>query len=373
MRRRFSRRAFLGQVADGAAMLSLSNGMGHAVHSRDRHDPKKAMEGTIQEISSMLPPLMERESVPGVSIALIHEGRVAWQRGFGVRSVTDSQPVSTQTIFEAASLSKPVFAYGVLKLCEAGKLDLDTPLTTYLPEPYLPDEPRLKLITARRVLSHTSGFPNWRPKGQPLVIRTTPGEKFGYSGEGYVYLQTVVEHLTARPLGEHMRDCVLQPLGMGSSSYTWLDGYEQLAAQGHGRTGNPLPKDKPSRANVAWSLHTTPAELAGFVAALLHPPHADQFHLRTRSVQEMLTPQVRVNEVLSWGLGWGLDESSGQKSLWHWGDNGAFKCFAVASRRERNGAVIMTNGVNGLHICQKVVRTVMGSEHPYFAGPLPGL
>ena len=103
---------------------------------------------------------MEEATVPGLSLTLIRGAEVFTSRAFGVRSSVSREPVTQDTVFEAASLSKPVFAYAALKLCEAGVLDLDTPLAGYLPEPYLPDEPRLELVTMRHVLSHTSGLPN---------------------------------------------------------------------------------------------------------------------------------------------------------------------------------------------------------------------
>src|SRR5205085_228501 len=114
------------------------------------------------------------------------------------------EPVNTETIFEAASLSKPVSAYAALKLCDKGLLKLDEPLSNYLPEPYIADDPRIKLVTMRHVLTHTPGFPNWR-RNATLNFINNPGEKFSYSGEGFVYLQAVVEHITRQPLQEYIK------------------------------------------------------------------------------------------------------------------------------------------------------------------------
>lgn len=140
--------------------------------------------------------------------------------GFGVKNAKIGLPVTAETVFEAASLSKPVFAYGVLKLIDQGKLGLDVPLTTYLPKPYIDGDERLNKITARIVLSHRTGFPNWRGKPS-LKICFTPGERFSYSGEGYIYLQRVVEHITGKPLNEYITEAVFTPLGMANSSYVW--------------------------------------------------------------------------------------------------------------------------------------------------------
>src|SRR5580658_1850337 len=155
-------------------------------------------EAIIPQLERDVPELMKKDGVPGLAMAVIRGGKTTWVHGFGTKEATTGQPVTIETVFEAASLSKPVFAYGVLKLVEQGKLGLDVPLTTYLPKPYIPGDERLVKITARVVLSHRTGFPNWRGDDGLLPIYFTPGERFSYSGEGYVYLQRVVEQITAK-------------------------------------------------------------------------------------------------------------------------------------------------------------------------------
>ena len=125
-------------------------------------------------------------------------GVTAWSGAFGTRRQDSGEPVRTDTIFQAASLSKPVFAITVLRLVELAVLELDTPLSGYLPDEYGADDSQLDQITARHVLSHTTGWPNWRPDGQPLRRESPLGERFTYSGEGYVYLQHVAEHRSVR-------------------------------------------------------------------------------------------------------------------------------------------------------------------------------
>ena len=164
--------------------------------------------------------LLEDGIVPGLSVAVVQKGELVWHRGFGVKNAQTKEPVAANTVFEAASLSKPVFAYAVLKLVDAGKFDLDTPLTKYLPGNYdVGEDARLQQITARHVLSHTPGFPNWRRQGNPLTIHFTPGERFSYSGEGFVYLSKVIEHVTGEKFNEFMKRMVFDPLGMADSSY----------------------------------------------------------------------------------------------------------------------------------------------------------
>jgi len=154
------------------------------------------LKGFGDDLESRIPQLMAEAAVPGLSIALIRQAEVVWRRGFGVCGAASTRPVDSDTIFEAQSMSKPVFAYAVLKLCETGVLSLDTPLTKYTSERVVVNDPRLDFITPRHVLSHSSGFQNWRSVAEPLSIQFMPGKRWLYSGEAYAYLQSVVTRLT---------------------------------------------------------------------------------------------------------------------------------------------------------------------------------
>ena len=138
----------------------------------------------IADLEKLIPSLMAEAIVPGLSIALVQNGRLLWRKGFGVKDSASQEPVDDDTVFEAASVSKTVFAYSVMKLCEKHVLDLDASLTRYATKPFLENDPRLKLITTRHVLSHTTGFQDFRSRREPLKIHFTPGEKYLYSGEG---------------------------------------------------------------------------------------------------------------------------------------------------------------------------------------------
>ncbi|MCI0487981.1 MAG: beta-lactamase family protein, partial [Blastocatellia bacterium] len=308
-------------------------------HAPLRTGEKK--EEIIARLDRRIPRLMKEGDVPGLSVAMLRDGKLVWHRGFGVKNSKINDQVGDSTVFEAASLSKPVFAYGVMKLVEAGKIDLDTPLNSYLPGNYdVGDDARLNQITARRVLSHTTGFPNWRVRGGELKIHFTPGEKFSYSGEGFVYLARVVEHITGEKFDDLMKRLVFDPLGMKSSSYVWQEAYESQKTDSHNVKGEPTGRAKPNRANAAASLHTTAEDYGKFVAAILN-----RTGLKKETVRLMLTPQIKVDErgtnttnrpadrlspYISWGLGWGLEQTSDGLSFWHWGDNGNSKAFIVA-------------------------------------------
>ena len=220
------------------------------------------------------------------------EGRQAWHGSFGLANAETKAPVTDASVFEAASLSKPVFAYAVLTLVDAGLVDLDTPISKYLPGRYdVGDDARLDLMTPRHVLSHQSGFPNWRPGSDPLKIYFTPGDRFSYSGEGFVYLAAAVERITGQTLEAFMRRTVFDPLGMSSSSYVWQSRYETLKVYNHGLLGDLAGRRTPWRANAAASLHTTAEDYARFVSAVV----AGQ-GLRPATARALMSPQSRPDE-----------------------------------------------------------------------------
>ena len=203
------RRLFL--IQSGRAALGLSV-LPLAACSRPQRSTRESGENPptalIAELEAQIPPVLAAAQVPGLSIAIVRDARNVWSRGFGVRNSVSKARVDTDTLFEVGSVSKTVFAYAVMKLCEKGVLDLDRPLTNYVSERWIDGDPRFGQITARHVLSHTSGLQNWRSKEEPLRIDFTPGSRWEYSGEGYSYLQLVVAHLTGRVSTDNLRDVV---------------------------------------------------------------------------------------------------------------------------------------------------------------------
>jgi CubicO group peptidase (beta-lactamase class C family) len=242
-------------------------------------------------------------------------------------------------VFAVASLSKPPFAYAVVRLSERGVLDLDTPLADLDPERYDaygldPEAPELRLITARHVLSHASGMGNWAPEDVGRIA-FPPGSRWHYSGEGYVYLQAVVERATRSTLDDLAEVEVFRPLGMQSSSYLPGAG----ASEGRHFT----------RAYASHSLHTTAPDYARFVADVLQSDIG----------RIMLAPQITIDDSLAWGLGWGL----AGHVFWHWGEMQHFSCAAVASTRDGRGLVCLTNGDEGLAACVAVVEDTLADEY----------
>lgn len=334
---------------------------------KNKYLPKSDLKSTNSAIESLekdIPNLMKEADIPGISAALIRGGKLVWSKGFGVMNAEASDPVTNETVFEAASLSKVVFAYGVLKLVDEGKIDLDTPLNKYIGNNYdVGDDPRLDLITARRVLTHTGGFPNWRSRNsKTLPINFTPGEKFSYSGEGFVYLSKAVEKLTGMQPEDFIQKTVLQPLKMTNSSFIWQDKYDKTAVYRHDSLGKKSIRNQGKGFNAAASLRTTANDYARFIIALL-----DGKGLKKKTREAMFTPQVNVNEKspqVFWGLGVGLEVTEEGKSFWHWGDQGDSKAYAAAFLPKKNAVVYFANSSNGLSITREILADAIGGKHP---------
>jgi CubicO group peptidase (beta-lactamase class C family) len=294
--------------------------------------------------------LMKEYHIPGAALALIENEKITTFE-LGVKDIRFQQPVTSSTIFEGASLSKPLIAYAALKLCENGHLDIDRPLSIYLNDFNPIENPRLSAITLRHVLSHTSGFPAANlKKGELLKLEFEPGSQFTYSGESFRYLGRVLEHITGVPLSTYMRENVFRPLKMDNSSFIWEERYAVDVATPHDRKGVPTEKWKPAQAVASFSLHTTALDFAKFMVEVKRFP-------------KMLEVNSRINETLSWGLGWGIEAlANGTTAFWHTGDNGTFQCFAF--QENARGLVIMTNSANGFNLCRKLLNLVFEGDHP---------
>ena len=356
------------------------------------------------ELIQQVPRLLELAMVPGAAVAVVDHGR-AWDYGFGRASIDPSRGVAGDTVFEAASLGKPLFAYQVLRLVDAGTLDLDRPLYDYLPLAEARNK-RMRRVTTRHVLSHTTGLPNWRKEPGPLEPTTEPGTEYAYSGEGFFYLQRVVEKVTGRPVARLMEEEVFKPFGMTESSYVWRPAFDSRMAVGYDEEGNkqevyaaigrraevvatewkrPLLDWRYQESartvtlinpawpvlplymvpNVASSLLTTARDYARFLAHLVAPPPGG-LALRRETLEQMTRPQVEINSALSWGLGWGIQRDEFGQVLWHWGANNSFRNFVVADVAGARAVVVLTNGENGPRVYERVIASVTGRDHPAF-------
>jgi CubicO group peptidase (beta-lactamase class C family) len=243
-------------------------------------------------------------------------------------------------------------------------------------------DPRIELITARHVLSHTSGFQNWRSGREPLRIHFRPGERWLYSGEGYYYLQSVLTQLTghadpttcgkyegdlrvcATDIDEYLESHLLHPFGMTSSGYVWNTLFEARATRTHDAAGTPLPPRRPTAVDAAryassGGLWTTPADYARFLIAIIRPKQADSFRLKKEMIEEMVRTVVKVpddSRGSSWALGWQVFQAECGTVLAHGGDGAGSHALAYASREHESGLVIMTNGAAGWKLLSKLTQ-----------------
>ncbi len=345
-------------------------------------------QGPPREFEAEILKMMEVGPVPGVAIGTLQDGKPGWTRALGVRSSETREPLQPDSIFQAASLSKQATAYAAFALRDRGKLDFDKPLVHYVDDL----EGAARAVTVRHVLCHSSGFPNWRSEaGQKLTPAFMPGSKFQYSGEGYFYLQRILEQVTGLGFGELMNSLVFQPLKMNSTAAMWKPEWSARYALPHGRRGE-LRKDWDRRAKRMDELaagkgqSVTGWKYAGYEAATReagYPPLPD--YILPNAASSMITsapdyarflaaavvnPEIRkelvnIRPSLGWGLGWGIERiAGGREYLWQWGDNGGIKNFVAAEPASGNAIFVFTNGDSGARIYDRIVTRATGHDHP---------
>jgi CubicO group peptidase (beta-lactamase class C family) len=300
--------------------------------------------------------LTKQYGIPGIQLVCI-KGKKEQSISFGTISRESNQKVTANTIFEAASLSKCVFAYAVLRLYDRNIISLDTPLMHYIGsyERFDSTDPRYSKITARMVLRHTSGLPNW---GDDKVAKLifTPDSTYSYSGEGFQYLQRVVEKLTNKSLNEIAQDEVFTPLGMKNSSYTWTDKFDTLSAFGNDSNAVNGHKKQMAAASLLSCAHDYAIFLRALMAGTGLKPETRRMMFEKQSAGIWFNHRVtEANKHIWWGLGIGLQENEKGKWMWQWGDNGNFKGFCIVNPDKKEALIYFTHSNWGLHITTDVL------------------
>ncbi|MFO1338749.1 MAG: serine hydrolase [Burkholderiaceae bacterium] len=339
-------------------------------------------EALVATVDRLVPTLLAEHHVPGLAIALIRDRQIVWSQGYGLRAAGGSEAVTPDTVFEAASMSKPLLALLAMQLVDARRLDLDRPLADDDPQAWVPDlfdppdQPDKRRVTARMLLSHTSGYPNWRPGGEerqgPLPLLFRPGSRFGYSGEGIFYLQRRVESITGQPLDRLAQQRLFEPLGLRRSGFAWTPAIGAWQATGHGDDGAPLPRSKYLHPNAAYTLYTTVGDYARLLVEAMKAERGDSLLLSRAAAQEMLRHQVVVQDrepigrpgaaqgqAVYWGLGWSINASAQGDIAHHSGANRTgFRAFSQFSPSRGSGLVILTNGTQGDEVWARLVSAI---------------
>lgn len=330
---------------------------------------------------------MRELRVPAVSVAVVDSGRIVWARAYGLRDVATGAPATTSTLFQAASISKPVAATAVLQLAQEGRIALDSAANRYLKSWKIPDNAFTAAapVTVRHLLTHTGGltvhgFPGY-VRGTPVPtpvqvldalpptntaavrVDTTPGARWRYSGGGITVLQQLVADVRGADFATVMRERVLRPAGMLASTYEQPlpDARMAEAATAYRPSGEPYPGMHhvyPEQA--AAGLWTTPSDLARWIIEVQRALAGEPGRVLTPEVaRAMVTPGLG-----GWGLGVGIGASGDAQTFNHGGANAGFRAIMIGFVRGGRGVVVMTNSDAGNGLANEIVQAV-AREHGF--------
>jgi len=320
---------------------------------------------------------MEYYKVPGVSIAVINDYKIEWARGYGVLEAGGDQPVTQDTLFQSASIGKPVTASAALHFVEQGLLDLDENVNDKLVSWKVPENEFTAQgnVTLRRLLSHTAGVTvhgfrgytqneriptllqvldgEYPANNAPIRVDIVPGTEWRYSGGGFMIVQQLLEDVVGKPFPEIMQETVLGPTGMTSSIYAvpLPEDLRSRAATAHSSLGNPAPGKWHELVcmGAGGGLWTTPSDLAHFAIKIMRP-RAGQSNkvISQEMVNQMLAPQIDMDDYNQMGLGFGLGGEGQDPLFWATGRNiPGFLSLLIAFPERGLGIVVMTNGDAG--------------------------
>lgn len=323
-------------------------------------------------ISDFLDRKMTENPIPGLSLALINDGKIVYRINKGFANVEDSIKVSDQTIFEGASISKPVFAYFVMTFVESGQLDLDTPLYQIYPHPDLLDDPRHQLLTARMLLTHTSGLPNWREdfEDKKLKFIQDPGTGYLYSGEGYQYLAMVLKEIEKtdwKGLEEVFQQRVAKPLSLKHTGFIQSPYMRANKAQPYDEEGELIDwrtnywfQKEDTVFTAPASIHSEPQEFGLWIISIM-----DETILQKSSFDALLKPQIKIPDSpfpVDYGLGFVKLNLSFTDLYFHSGNNIGFTSSFVFDKEKKWGYVLFSNSEYGEELGLELLLFLIAGE-----------
>lgn len=325
----------------------------------------------ITTLNTYIKSAMDSIGVPGLSIAIINDHNIVYHNTFGVTSLKTKEQVTKNTIFEGASLSKPLFAYFLMKMVENGDLDLDKPIYPYLkaifPDGVIAKESfeAYQKLTPRIILSHGTGIPNW-VKGKPITIAFEPGTDFSYSGEAYQHLGAAFGTKMGIGWGSKLDSLFLKevahPIGMDRSFYTWNDVLEKNVAKGHmkGKVNPEIHRDK--KVGPGYSLQSDAEDYALFLIEMMNPKN-----IKTSTRDEMLKEHnhfkkesklLKETGQTGWGLGFAQKPTPNGLMHLHTGNNHDFQAYSMFIPKQKYGFVIFANSDNLFPLLQTLEKII---------------
>jgi len=324
---------------------------------------------------------MAHHKVPGVSVAFFDHGQILWARGYGLADVAAKKPVTPDTLFQAASISKPVSALAALRLVQDGKLTLDEDVNVKLRTWKVPENAFTahEKVTIRRILSHSAGltvhgFPGYasdepvptavqilngeKPANtDPIRVDVVPGTLWRYSGGGFVVLQTLLSDVTGKPFPQIMSELVLRPAGMTHGTYEQPLPKNRApeAATPYRSNGDPVKGGSHTYPEMAPAgLWTTPSDLAR-VAMEVQAEYAGK---SSKILSQDMARQMLTHQIGTWGLGFGLESAGDKPRFGHGGANEGFRCNIETYTDSGQGFAVMTNSDSGGELTQEIFRAV---------------
>lgn len=360
--------------------------------SNPKQETIERLDGSLitkDSITKKIDQLMADAQIYGMAISIFDDNQPVYQKVFGYKDYPNKIVLTDSTNIYGASFSKAVFGILTMKLVEDGVIDLDTPLESYLPKKIYEYEPQTRWhddfsslkedslyhkITARMCLDHTTGFKNyrWVEEDYKLRVHHTPGTKYGYSGEGFIYLQVVLEKLTGKGLEQLAQENIFEPLGMENSAYEWKTRFDKDFALGHNEKGESLKKDKDNEPRGGGTLETTAKDYTKFLTAVLN-----QKLISKESYDEIFSPHIRIRSEkqfgegantitdkydsihLGYGLGWGYFETPYGKAVFKEGHGSGFVHHSVLFPKSGKGIMIMTNFERGNSIFKELLEVTL--------------
>lgn len=303
---------------------------------------------------------LKEKGIPAIGIGFIDQGKIVQTSVFGELEKDVKAPKNT--IWNVASLTKPITALIALKLIDSGKLGLDEALYKYYIDADISNDPRVKLLTPRIILSHQTGFINNRETYSDSLLKFEfePGTKYQYSGEGYDFLRKAIEHKFNTTIEELAFELIFEPLDMKNTSYVWQKKYAGRTAKWHTKNGETYPLKKQSKAHAADDLLTTLEDYMKFVSCIINGGG-----LSKELYLEMIKNQVRIKDSQYFGLGWWIDENinaDNDFAILHGGDDIGVHTIVFILPKTKQGLVIFTNSDTGTEAYPQILINYLGEN-----------